>query len=153
MAGDVIHKGTTNSALGGCTAIEDGVAITNQLHQLLNRHRNKKPSTVEISAAMQEYQDSRLDRVKTIVKVGGDLTRLQAFDGWYFYIMQRWLTPWIGLDTLAIKIAKLASTGTNLSFVDFPEQKGLLGWQDTIAVEARKKRAARQNEQRKLPKR
>ncbi|RMZ40787.1 hypothetical protein AFCA_005107 [Aspergillus flavus] len=147
MAGDAIHKGTTNSALGGCTAMEDGVAITNQLHQLLNRLPNKKPSTVEISATMQEYQDSRLDRVKTIVKVGGDLTRLQAFDGWYFYIMQRWLTPWIGLDTLAINIAKLASAGTNLSFVDFPEQKGLLGWQDTIAVEARK------NEQRKLPKR
>ncbi|KAB8250203.1 RNA 3'-terminal phosphate cyclase/enolpyruvate transferase [Aspergillus flavus] len=118
MAGDAIHKGTTKSALGGCTAMEDGVAITNQLHQLLNRHRNKKPSTVEISAAMQEYQDSRLDR---------------AFDGWYFYIMQRWLTPWIGLDTLAINIAKLAGAGTKLSFVDFPEQKGLLGWQDTIA--------------------
>lgn len=67
--------------------------------------------------------------------------------------MQRWLTPWIGLDTLAINIAKLAGAGTKLSFVDFPEQKGLLGWQDTIAVEARKKRAARQNEQRKLPKR
>lgn len=93
---------------------------------------------MEISAAMQEYQGSRIERVKAIVKVGGDLTRLQAFDGWYFYIMQRWVTPWIGLDTLAINIARLCSTGTKLGFVDFPEQKGLLGWQDTIAAEAKK---------------
>ncbi|KAL4775263.1 hypothetical protein BDW60DRAFT_204529 [Aspergillus nidulans var. acristatus] len=150
MAGDAIHKVTTNSALGGCTAMEDAAAITNQLHALLNRHPNKKPSTVEISAAMQEYQDSRLARVKTIVKVGGDLTRLQAYDGWYFYIMQRWITPWIGLDTLAINIAKLCSAGTKLSFVDFAEQKGLLGWQDTIAEEAGKERVARRKQQKVL---
>ncbi|GAB1213226.1 hypothetical protein ATERTT37_002375 [Aspergillus terreus] len=141
LTGDAVHKVTPNSALGGCTAMEDAVAITNQVHELLNRHPNKKPSTVEIAAAMQEYQDSRLERVKTIVKVGGDLTRLQAYDGWYFYIMQRWVTPWIGLDTLAINIAKLCSAGTKLSFVDFAEQKGLLGWQDTIEAETMKERA------------
>ncbi|KAB8069926.1 hypothetical protein BDV29DRAFT_198326 [Aspergillus leporis] len=147
MAGDAIHKVTPNSALGGCTAMEDAVAITNQLHQLLNQHPNKKPSTVEISAAMQEYQDSRLERVKAIVKIGGDLTRLQAFDGWYFYIMQRWITPWIGLDTLAINIAKLCSAGTKLSFVDFPERKGLLGWQDTMMMEAKKERTVCRKQQ------
>lgn len=147
MAGDAIHKVTPNSALGGCTAMEDSVAIANQLHELLNRHPNKKPSTVEISAAMQDYQDSRIERVKAIVKVGGDLTRLQAFDGWYFYIMQRWVTPWIGLDTLAINIAKLCSAGTKLDFVEFPEQKGLLGWQDTIAAEAKKQRLAKHKQQ------
>jgi 2-polyprenyl-6-methoxyphenol hydroxylase and related FAD-dependent oxidoreductases len=147
MAGDAIHKVTPNSALGGCTAMEDSVAIANQLHELLNRHPNKKPSTVEISAAMQDYQDSRIERVKAIVKVGGDLTRLQAFDGWYFYIMQRWVTPWIGLDTLAINIARLCSAGTKLDFVEFPEQKGLLGWQDTIAAEAKKQRLAKRKQQ------
>jgi hypothetical protein len=150
MAGDAIHKVTPNSALGGCTAMEDAAAITNQLHALLNRHPNKKPSTVEISAAVQEYQDPRLARVKTIVKVGGDLTRLQAYDGWYFYIMQRWITPWICLDTLAINIAKLCSAGTKLSFVDFAEQKGLLGWQDTIAEEAGKESVARRKQQKVL---
>ncbi|KAL5044515.1 hypothetical protein BDW71DRAFT_199007 [Aspergillus fruticulosus] len=106
MAGDAVHKVTPNSALGGCTAMEDAAAITNQLHEL---------------AAMQEYQNSRLERVKTIVK---------------------WITPWIGLDTLAINIAKLCSAGTKLNFVEFAEQKGLLGWGDTIAEKARKERNA-----------
>ncbi|CAI7658434.1 unnamed protein product [Penicillium glandicola] len=142
MAGDAIHKVTPNSALGGCTAMEDVVTITNNLQELLSRHPNKKPTSVEINAAMQSYQDSRLERVKMIVKVGGDLTRLQAYDGWYFYIKQRWLTPWIGLDKLAIDIAMLCSTGPKLNFVDFPEQRGLLGWQDTIAAEAKKEHEA-----------
>ncbi|KAJ6172832.1 hypothetical protein N7470_001899 [Penicillium chermesinum] len=143
LAGDAIHKVTPNSALGGCTAMEDVVAITNEIHTLLNQHPNKKPSTVEISAAMQKYQDARIERVKTIVKVGGDLTRLQAFDGWYYYVMQRWVTPWIGLDTLAINIAKLCSGGVKLSFVDFKEQRGLLGWQDMMTKEARREMLAR----------
>ncbi|KAL4739542.1 hypothetical protein BDV11DRAFT_187379 [Aspergillus similis] len=64
--------------------------------------------------------------------------------------MQPWITPWVGLDTLAINIAKLCSAGTKLSFVDFAEQKGLLGWEDTIAEEARKERVARRKQQRVL---
>lgn len=129
---------TPNSALGGCTAMEDVVAITNELYRALHRHPNKKPSDVEIGAAMQHYQDSRLERVKAIVKVGSDLTRLQACDGWYFYIMQRWITPWIGLDMLAVNIAKLCSGGNKLNFVEFQGQRGLLGWQDSMAEEAEK---------------
>ncbi|KAL4982557.1 hypothetical protein BDW68DRAFT_192064 [Aspergillus falconensis] len=101
LEGDAIHKVTPNSALGGCTAMEDAAAITNQLHELLNRHPNKKLSTWRL-----------------------------------------WITPWIGLDTLAINIAKLCSAGTKLNFVEFAEQKGLLGWGDTIAEKARKERNA-----------
>lgn len=94
---------------------------------------------------MQSYQDSRLEKVKGMVKIGGDLTRLQAYDGWYFYIMQRWITPWIGLDNLAVNIAKLCSTGPKLSFVEFPEQRGLLGWQDTTTAAEEKKKERQRN--------
>ncbi|EFR04324.1 FAD binding domain-containing protein [Nannizzia gypsea CBS 118893] len=131
LAGDAIHKVTPNSALGGCTAMEDVVCISNALHAALNLHPNKKPSDVEISAALKFYQDSRLSRVKAIVKVASDLTRLQACDGWAMYIRHRWITPLIGLDALAINIAKLASSAPKLDYVPFIERRGLLGWQDT----------------------
>ncbi|EEQ35340.1 uncharacterized protein MCYG_08159 [Microsporum canis CBS 113480] len=45
---------TPNSALGGCTAMEDVVCISNALHAALNLHPNKKPSDVEISTGRRE---------------------------------------------------------------------------------------------------
>jgi len=136
LAGDAIHKVTPNSALGGNTAIEDAVTVANTLHALLAVHPNKKPSTVELQDAFREkYQNARVDRVRAIVKVGGDLTRQQAYDGWKPYLTQRWLTPIVGLDTLAKNIAGLCVTAPKLSYVDFEEKRGLLGWQDTMAVE------------------
>ncbi|GKU06435.1 fad-containing protein [Fusarium langsethiae] len=136
LAGDAVHKVTPNSALGGNTAMEDAVVIANTLHALLAMHPNKKPSDVEVRDAMREkYQNTRVDRARAIVKAGGDLTRQQAYDGWKAYIKQRWLTPIIGLDTLAQKIAGLCVTAPKLAYVDFDERRGILGWQDTLAAE------------------
>ncbi|EXK33707.1 hypothetical protein FOMG_10958 [Fusarium oxysporum f. sp. melonis 26406] len=136
LAGDAVHKVTPNSALGGNTAMEDAVVIANTLHALLARHPNKKPSDVELQDAMrQEYQDTRVDRARAIVKAGGVLTRQQAYDGWKAYITQRWLTPVIGLDKLAQKIAGLCVTAPKLNYVEFEERRGILGWQDTMEAE------------------
>ncbi|KAF5258648.1 hypothetical protein FOXYS1_10763 [Fusarium oxysporum] len=118
LAGDAVHKVTPNSALGGNTAMEDAVVIANTLHALLARHPNKKSN-----------------RARAIVKAGGVLTRQQAYDGWKAYITQRWLTPVIGLDTLAQKIAGLCVTAPKLNYVDFEERRGILGWQDTMEAE------------------
>ncbi|KAJ5170587.1 uncharacterized protein N7500_003370 [Penicillium coprophilum] len=76
MAGDAIHKVPPASTLGGCTAMKDVVVITNNLHELLSWYPNKKCTGVETNATMQSYPNSLLERVRTIVKVGGDLTRL-----------------------------------------------------------------------------
>ncbi|KAF5975882.1 FAD binding domain-containing protein [Fusarium coicis] len=137
LAGDAVQKVTPNSALGGNTAMEEAVVITNTLHVLLARHpQKKKPSDVELHDVMrQEYQNTRIERARTIVKAGGALTRQQAYDGWKAYITQRWLTPIIGLDTLAQKIAGLCVKAPKLSFVEFEEKRGILGWQDTMDAE------------------
>lgn len=116
--------------------MEDAVTIANTLHTLLAAHPNKKPSAVELYDKFRdEYQNARLDRVRAIVKVGGDLTRQQAYDGWKPYLTQRWLTPFVGLDTLAKNIAGLCVTAPKLSYIDFEEQRGELEWQDTMARE------------------
>ncbi|PCD32676.1 hypothetical protein AU210_008922 [Fusarium oxysporum f. sp. radicis-cucumerinum] len=136
LAGDAVHKVTPNSALGGNRAMEDAFVTANTLHALLARHPNKKPSDVELQDAMrQEYQDTRVDRARAIVKAGGVLTRQQAYDGWKAYITQRWLTPVIGLDKLAQKIAGLCVTAPKLNYVEFEERRGILGWQDTMEAE------------------
>lgn len=164
MAGDAVHKVlrfpssymalhrpeltrmqvTPNSALGGNTAMEDAVVLANTLHALLAVHPNKKPSDVELREAMQRYQDGRVDRTRAIVKVGGDLTRQQAYDGWKAYFVQRWLSPVVGLDALAKNIAGLSVTAPKLSYVDFEEKRGVLLWQDTLAAEQEKERDLRE---------
>ncbi|KAJ8120320.1 hypothetical protein O1611_g10396 [Lasiodiplodia mahajangana] len=139
LMGDAIHKLTPNSALGANTAMEDAVVVANILVEALAAHPNKKPTDVEIRDAMQKYQDSRIGRVKAIVKAAGDLTRLQAYDGWKFYLNQRWITPIVGLDFLAGNIAKLCVGAPKLSYVQFDEQRGTLGWDDTKAAEAQRR--------------
>ncbi|KAJ2990432.1 hypothetical protein NUW58_g2949 [Xylaria curta] len=136
LVGDAIHKVTPNSALGANTAMEDVVVVANTLVEALATHPNKKPTTVEIHDAMRRYQDSRIGRVKAIVKAAGDLTRLQAYHNWKFYFNQRWMTPIIGLDFLAGNIAKLCVGAPKLSYVEFEEQRGSLGWEDTKATAA-----------------
>ncbi|KAF4778492.1 hypothetical protein HER10_EVM0005774 [Colletotrichum scovillei] len=147
LAGDAVHKVTPNSALGGNTAMEDAVTLANAIHALLGTHSNKNPSDVELRDAMRDkYQNARVDRARVIVKVGGDLTRQQAYDGWKAYFVQRWLTPIVGLDTLAKNIAGLCVTAPKLTYVDFDEKRGILGWQDTLS--AVKEREAREDDER-----
>lgn len=114
--------------------MESAVSIANNIHDAINAHPNKKPTDFEIRDAMKHYQDSRLARVKEIVKIGGDLTRLQAYDGWKAYLTQRWLTPILGMDFLAKNIAELCSGAPKLHYVQFDEQRGLLGWKDTLSA-------------------
>ncbi|KMU88854.1 monooxygenase [Coccidioides immitis H538.4] len=130
LAGDAIHKITPNSALGGCTAMESVVSIANAIHGLVHAHPNKEPSDVEIRDALQHYQDSRLDRVKGIVEFGAKMTRLQAYDGWWNYITQRWITPVIGLDCLARDASRLFSGAPKLNYVPFEGKAGKLGWNE-----------------------
>ncbi|EER23620.1 FAD dependent oxidoreductase domain containing protein [Coccidioides posadasii C735 delta SOWgp] len=130
LAGDAIHKITPNSALGGCTAMESVVSIANAIHGLVHAHPNKEPSDVEIRDALQHYQDSRLDRVKGIVEFGAKMTRLQAYDGWWNYITQRWITPVIGLDCLARDASRLFSGTPKLNYVPFEGKAGKLGWNE-----------------------
>ncbi|RYP42920.1 hypothetical protein DL770_011962 [Monosporascus sp. CRB-9-2] len=130
MAGDALHKVTPNSRRGGSMAMEDAVSIANAIHQLTATHPHRKPTDDEIHDALQHYQDTRIRRVKKITMVGGEMTRKQAYDGWLNYFKYRWLLPVIGMAYIAQATAKLSVGGPKLTYVEFDEQHGLLGWKD-----------------------
>ncbi|CZS93680.1 hypothetical protein WAI453_001167 [Rhynchosporium graminicola] len=130
LAGDSVHKVTPNAAFGGSTAMESAVALANVIHHAVNLHPNKKPSDVEMKTALTSYQASRLARVKEIFNVSWMLTRLQAYDGWLFYFIQRWVMPVIGLDFVAKQIAQTCSEAPKLNYVQFAEERGTLGWKE-----------------------
>ncbi|KAK1507154.1 hypothetical protein CABS01_08334 [Colletotrichum abscissum] len=147
MAWSPVPGVTSNSALGGNTAMEDAVTLANTINALLGTHFHKSPSDFELRDAMRDkHQNARVDHAWVIVKVVGDLTRQQAYDGWKAYFVQRWLTPIVGLDTLAKNIAGLCVMAPKLTYVDFDEKRGILGWQDTLS--AVKEREAREEDER-----
>ena len=110
--------------------MESAVALANTINRTLALHPNKKPSNVEMQLALQTYQDSRLARVKEIFNVSWMLTRLQAYDGWLMYLVQRWVMPIIGLDFVAKNVAQTCSEAPKLDYVEFEEESGTLGWKE-----------------------
>ena len=110
--------------------MESAVALANTVVRTLALHPNKKPSNVEMQRALQTYQDSRLARVKDIFNVSWMLTRLQAYDGWLMYLVQRWVMPIIGLDFVAKNVAQTCSEAPKLDYIEFKEESGTLGWKE-----------------------
>ena len=131
LLGDSAHKVTPNAGFGGSTAIESAVTLTNHLNAALKMHPNKKPSDVEINEALQAYRDERTPRVTEMFWVSWALTRLQAFDGWPMYILQRWLLPIMGLDWVGKNVAESCCGAPQLNFVPFTQRTGTMKWKDT----------------------
>lgn len=89
---------------GGCSGDCQGVPAA------LMVNPNETPTDVTLRNILQHYQDSRPPRVRELVKISGDLTRLQTYDGWKYSPISRWLTPITGLDMLAKNIAVLRTS-------------------------------------------
>ena len=93
MLGDAAHKVTPNAAFGGNLAMEDAVILANEIVGMVRRGEKGKPSDGEVEGALGRYQGQRLPRVKDIYNVSWALTRLQAWDGWGFWVVQRVVLP------------------------------------------------------------
>lgn len=93
LAGDSAHKVTPNAAFGGFLAMEDAVVLANELRGTVARHPNKKPSDTELRSALHRYQEERVRRAREIMVPSWLVTRLQAYDGWLYYTIQRWILP------------------------------------------------------------
>jgi hypothetical protein len=110
--------------------MESAVSLANTIRRAVRAHPNKKPSDVEMRAALQSYQDARLARVKEIFHVSWMLTRLRAYDGWLMSLIQRWVMPLVGLDFVAKNVARTCSEAPKLDYVQFDEDRGTLGWKE-----------------------
>ncbi|KAH7309685.1 FAD dependent oxidoreductase domain-containing protein [Stachybotrys elegans] len=127
LCGDATHKVTPNAGLEGNMAMESSAVLANELVAAVNLHPNKKPSDEEIRLAFKKYHEIRTPRVKELFDISWMLTRLQAYDGWRFYIIQRCLLPFIFMQ-VAKQIATAMSGAPVLSFVPFSQRSGKVEW-------------------------
>lgn len=95
LLGDAAHKVTPNAAFGGNLAMEDAVVLANEIVGMVRQGGGEKgkPNDGEVERALGRYQAERLPRVKEIFNVSWALTRLQAWDGWGFWVVQRVVLP------------------------------------------------------------
>ncbi|KAK8097171.1 fad binding domain-containing protein [Apiospora kogelbergensis] len=108
LCGDSAHKITPNAGFGGNMAMESAVVLANEIYATVH-HRQRgqqehhhpghkkesqtKPSDDEIRHAFHTYQTVSMSRVKTFYYMSWIWTRMQAYDGWGWYIAQRWILP------------------------------------------------------------
>ncbi|KAI9785103.1 MAG: hypothetical protein M1816_000514 [Peltula sp. TS41687] len=130
LAGDSVHKVTPNAALGGGTTMESVVVLANEIRRAIRAHPNQKPSDLEIRTALQRYQDQRLPRVTEIFNLSWMVTRLQAYDGWLYYLAMRWILPVLGLGVLAKNMGVMFSEAPKLDYVPVDERKGKIPWKE-----------------------
>ena len=108
--------------------MEDSIALANEIYELTKRHRERKPSKKEVTAALQQFQDERLPRLKKIHDESAFVTRLQSFDTWFLYLLMRWILPLIGLAPIVHNVSKLGSQGPRLKYVEVKEMQGTIPW-------------------------
>ncbi|KAK8015299.1 FAD binding domain protein [Apiospora arundinis] len=134
LCGDSAHKVTPNAGFGGNLAIEGAVALANEIYAVVHHRRpdakqnqTKKPSDEEIRHAFQKYQEGHMARAKMFYYMSWAWTRMQAYDGWGWYVAQRWALPYLwGVGTR--RICELMTYAPKLSYVPFNERSGTLGW-------------------------
>lgn len=86
-----------------------------------------------ISAIFEEYQELRKPRMKKVLNLAYQLTRLQAWDGLFMRMAQRYALPWVGDARAADHFADIVKAGVKLDFVPTPEHRiGTCAWDDEI---------------------
>lgn len=109
--------------------MEDSIALANMIHEITtSQHPDGKPSKSEVTTALQQYQAERLPRLKKIHDESAFVTRLQAYDTWFLYLLMRWILPWIGLAPIVHNVSKLGSQGPRLKYVEVNEEQGTIPW-------------------------
>lgn len=89
-----------------------------------------------ISAVFEEYQELRKPRMKKVLNLAYQLTRLQAWDGFIMKLIQRYVIPWIGDARVADHFAEIVKGGIKLDFVPLPDHRtGTWEWDDERLAE------------------
>lgn len=123
---------TPNIALGGNTAIEDIVVLTNLLHGMLEQRQDpsQRVSAATLNATFDKYQNSRLARVKYITTLSAHATRAQAQTN-SIYRVVAFLMDNLPIGPAATQLGEMVRAGAKLSFVGLQKPApGKIRWKD-----------------------
>lgn len=122
--GDSIHKMTPNAGYGGNSAIESVAALANAIKDLVDNMKSQHgtvhhPSATEVETTLQSYVQSRLERARTMIKVSGQITRLQAMAGPQQRFFVKYCIPHLG-DFGSNMIAEMVIGSAAIKYLPLP---------------------------------
>ncbi|KAJ6142752.1 hypothetical protein N7471_002205 [Penicillium samsonianum] len=80
LAGDAIHKMTPNVGLGGNSAMESIVLLSNLLNRAIELHPDDHPDAKIVEQVLSEYQSLTKERMRKVIDFSNLATRIQAWD-------------------------------------------------------------------------
>lgn len=134
LAGDACHKFTPNAGLGFNNALQDVVALVNELHRLLEEPGDKDvaPSEKDLGALFYRYQDARREGVLDDYNFSAHTTRLVAWPNTTYWLVDQYVIPFIpSFNNLMMKVkgSPAISKALCLDFVEGEEPfEGKIPW-------------------------
>lgn len=133
LAGDACHKFTPNAGLGFNNALQDIVALVNELHSLLEPgDKDVAPSEKDLGALFYRYQDARRAGVLDDYNFSLHTTRLCAWPNTTYWLVDQYVIPAIpNFNKLLMKFkgAPAISKALCLDFVEGEEPfEGKIPW-------------------------
>jgi hypothetical protein len=130
ILGDAAHKVTPNAGHGGNTAIESAVTLANLLYDVTrSTGRASGLSYQEAEAVLEQYQNTRYDRVAKACAMSAMATRLQAMDNLMWKCLGQGILPLFGDEAEVNASSELLLGGEPLRFLNYKGRTGTIPWE------------------------
>ncbi|KAL4963745.1 FAD-dependent oxidoreductase [Aspergillus stella-maris] len=119
--GDSVHKMTPNLGQGGNSAIESAASLANAIVHLIesSSERLQKPTTSDLHASLQKWQNNRRPRAMRIFEQANTLTRLEAVDTFADKIKAHYLMPYLE-SVMTSKMTKSIVGAVKVDYLPMP---------------------------------
>ncbi|KAJ5765405.1 hypothetical protein N7520_004964 [Penicillium odoratum] len=144
LAGDAVHKMTPNVGLGGNSAMESIVLLSNQLKRAIEIHPGGHPDAKIVEQMLSEYQSLTKERMRKIIDFSNLASRIQAWDTPFHKLLSR-VVPYLPDTTFAKQAAQLIKASRKLEFVKLPKRSvtGTMPWDDEVKLAMHERKAAK----------
>lgn len=135
--GDSVHKVTPSNGEGANCSITTAAALTNTLKSLVDRSKGRKPTYGEVkSALVNEFQDPRNEKMKGIVKLANEHTRVVTMDNFIIRAIIRYWAPNLGPDGGMPRLHSMEIAPDILNFLPVPERalRGTMGYNKLVGA-------------------
>lgn len=126
LVGDAVHKATSVSGLGLNTAVNSAAALANELYRVLES--DPDPSTSALEDAFARYQQVRTHEGSQLFHRGREQIRGSTWATWGDWFFDRFVVPWISVDTVVGLFSKLIQRGQILEYVPFKDREVRSPW-------------------------
>ncbi|SPJ86887.1 uncharacterized protein FTOL_11912 [Fusarium torulosum] len=133
LVGDACHKFIPNAGLGFNNGVQDIVALCNGLREVVAG--NPKPDMSTLSHVFETYKASRQELLQADAATSANVTRMQAWQTFLFYLMARFIMSINPLQVWLLNVFNTPLVRRSLVFdyiTDEEPMKGNFAWENKM---------------------